>query len=316
MEESKKTIFVAIASYNEPDLEQTIRSCIENAKYPNRLRFGVWSHNSDGVIPSFSDIPYLKMITAQFPTQLGVCPSRTGALFLYNDEDYYLQVDAHMLFQKDWDEVVITHYLNINQNYEKPIITTYVPWWAKDHNGNILFYSPTLRSPSMPMCYMDDGESEIPMQGTFVIDWNDYEYYEHHGLSAHFVFTSGSFVRDILPDIDIMFYGEEPTTAMRAWTRGYRIFVVEDPIVWHYNKGYDGQLYEFDRHRHHGDPFLFRDHYKTKEHKAHKKVRDILLGNITGYWGAPDKESLMAFHQASGFDFFGFYEKNENRLTK
>ena len=36
-----ENVFVAIAAYREPELELTIRSCIDNASHPERLRFGV-----------------------------------------------------------------------------------------------------------------------------------------------------------------------------------------------------------------------------------------------------------------------------------
>lgn len=314
MIENQKTIFVAIGAYNEPFLEQTILNCIEMASYPDRLRFGVWSHNSDGVVPNFSHIPNVKLITAQFPTLLGVGAARTGALFLYNNEDYYLQIDAHMLFQRNWDEIVINHYKNIQQKHPKPILTTYVPWWATEEDGEIILYSPDSDAPAMPMRFVDDGESQIPMQETFWIDWDEHQYYEHHGLSAHFIFTSSSFVYDVLPDIELMFYGEEPTTAMRAWTRGYRIFTVKDPIVWHYNKGY-GNLYKFDRHVTVVDSKLHAELFEVKQKRAHIKTREILLGNLTGYWGAPSKEILTEYHHASGFNFIDFYNKNSNRLT-
>lgn len=317
MNQENKTIFIAIGAYNESFLEQTVRNCIKNAKHPSRLRFGIYSHNNDGVTPSFPDLENVKVITSQYPTLLGVCPSRMGALFLYDQEDYYLQIDAHMLFQKDWDTILLHSYENIStkERCNHPIITTYVPWWATDEEKNILFYSPVSDAKSGGMSYVKDSykDAPVPMQSTFEVDWNKHDYFEHYGLSAHFLFTRGSFVRDILPDIDFTFYGEEPTTALRAWTRGYRIFTIPDPIVWHFNKGY-GVNYEYDRWVTVGDEALYK-HFIRKEGYSHKKAKQILTGEITGYWGAPEIKDLHRFEEMSGFSFKEFY-RNLESLTE
>lgn len=306
-----KTIFVAIGAYNESFLDQTVRNCLKMAKHPERIHFGIWTLNNDDVLPSFPDLENVKIITAQYPTLLGVCASRMGALFLYNNEDYYMQIDAHMLFQQDWDEVVINSYENIKQkeNCDLPLISTYVPWWANDEDGNILNYVPDNSWKSYPMTYSPDGHTRapVPVQETYHVDWSDKEYSEHYGLSAHFIFTDGKFAYDILPDIQIMFFGEEMTTAMRAWTRGYRIFCIPDPIVWHYNKG-AGKLYKHDRWVTIGDDRLFQD-FLSKQEYSHYKTRQILTGEITGYWGAPTVDDLNRYQEAANFSFHEFYKK-------
>lgn len=287
------------------------------AKYPERLTFGIFTINNDGVTPSFPDLENVKIITAQYPTLLGVCPSRMGATFLYNGEDYLLQIDAHMLFQENWDQVLIDSYENISakESCESPIITTYVPWWANDENDNILYYDPKSSAKSYPMKYDEEGykKATAPVQDGYMVDWSEKEYHEHYGFSAHFVFTRGSFVFDILPDIQMMFYGEEMTTAMRAWTRGYRIFCIPDPIVWHYNKG-AGKLYKHDRWVTLGDPKLFED-WVEKNDYALIKTRQILTGEITGYWGAPTKEDAERYQKAANFSFHEFYKNLDDFLT-
>jgi hypothetical protein len=311
---SEKTIFVAVGAYNESYLDQTIRNCIDMAKYPERLHFGIWTLNNDDVIPSFPDLPNVKIITAQYPTLLGVCSSRMGAIFLYNNEDYYMQIDAHMLFQKNWDEVVVNAYENIKikESCELPLITTYVPWWANNEDGSLMQYTPDSDWKSYPMRYSEDGHTRapVPVQETYNVDWQGIDYYEHYGLSAHFIFTSGRFAYEILPDIQFMFFGEEMTTAVRAWTRGYRIFCIPDPIVWHYNKG-AGVLYKNDRWVTIGDEKLYQD-FLIKQEYSHLKTRLILTGEVLGYWGAASLESLDAYQKAANFSFKEFYKKLDN----
>jgi len=50
---TKNTIFIQIASYRDPQLLPTLKDCIEKAKYPKNLRFGIaWQHykKTNGII--------------------------------------------------------------------------------------------------------------------------------------------------------------------------------------------------------------------------------------------------------------------------
>ena len=40
-EEKTNTIFIQIAAYRDPQLLPTIKDCLEKAKYPKNLRFGI-----------------------------------------------------------------------------------------------------------------------------------------------------------------------------------------------------------------------------------------------------------------------------------
>jgi hypothetical protein len=254
------------------------------------------------------------MLTAQFPTLLGVCPSRMAALFLYKDEDYYMQLDGHMLFEKNWDKVVKQRYELIKKKFDKPIITTYVPWWCNRLDGSIVHYEPVSDVPAMPVRFSKSIlDYDVPLQEGFGVDWDEHEYYEHHGFSAHFVFTEPNFIKEILPDIDMMFFGEEHTTALRAWTRGYRMFAIKNPIVWHYNKvsGYGTEtLYKHDRHRSLGD-YAYLNIFDTKNALAIEKTKKILTGEILGYWGSPSKELIEEYEKVSNFSFKDFFMKKD-----
>jgi hypothetical protein len=131
-----------------------------------------------------------------------------------------------------------------------------------------------------------------------------FDYYEHQGWLAHFVFSRPEVFFDILPDPLIMFGGEEPTLALRAWTRGYRTFMIKEHILWHLNKN-DLDDPE-DRSKNPGDPILIQ-HYHRKTALSINRVESILKGEILGYWGAPSIELLQAYEKEQGFNFTEFY---------
>jgi hypothetical protein len=61
---------------------------------------------------------------------LGVGFARLAAFLLYDQEDFVLQIDAHMLFKKHWDTILIERYLQIAAYTQsmKNIITTSLHW--------------------------------------------------------------------------------------------------------------------------------------------------------------------------------------------
>jgi hypothetical protein len=301
---SDKKIFIALIAYNEPDINQTIYNCLENAKYPERISFGIWNHfNNEKII--IDKFPNCKIVNVEYNSLLGVGLPRLNVLSLYNNEDYILQIDAHMLFDKDWDTNIIFRFLNIKEFYLNPVITGYIGWWSRLDDGTITNYSPVNSYKSGKMIITKELIGNNPHQILAGVNWNNKLFEEHYGFSAHFVFTEPKFFQEILPDPKIMFAGEETTTALRGWTRGYKFFVIPESVVWHRNKG-TGILYKYDRFNYLGNPDLSA-HYFKKVAQSEKRVQDILTGNILGYWGAKSLESLEEYENAIGINFKDLY---------
>lgn len=301
-----KTIFIAIAAYNEPHLKMMIDNCLENAEYPERISFGIWYHYNDMDPVDFSGYKNIRITYINYEYPLGVGIARLGANTLYENEDYYLQVDGHMLFQHHWDSKLLSHYDRIKEKYDKPIISTYTRWWSFS-NGNVNFYSnqDSNNSGVMAIDYENSIREKYVKPKNIQTDWTNKDYIEHHFISAHFLFADKMFMSEIMSDPLILFGGEEVTTAVRAWTRGYRIFTISNPIAWHLNK-WDGDMFEKDFRKISPDKPKIGQFY-NKENAGKQRAKDILLGNITGYWGAKDIDSLREYEIASGINFQDFY---------
>ena len=302
-----KTIYISIASYNEPYLDLMISNCLENAEYPERIYFGIWCHYNDGNRPNFDKYKNVIYGFTDYPTMLGTNVGRLNAMSFYNKQDYYLQLDAHMLFQKKWDTKIINAFQEIKKNYKNPIISTHVPWWSMS-NGKINYYNNELEVLCSPL-KIDTvvGNSEgYPKPTANPLPWGKENYKEHALVTGHFIFSEPSIIENVCPDPQIMYAGEEILQSLRLWTRGYRIFTIRNPIVWHLNK-FDGDLYYKDR--------LMNTEVKGKEHDLHnyknqialERVEKILTGEILGYWGAPTLEKLKEFEKIVNVDFKEFY---------
>ena len=100
-------IFVQIASYRDPQLIPTLKSMIENAKNPKKLIIGICRqyHPDDkfDVLDEYKNDKRFRVTDVLYSESKGVCWARNQVQQLYGGEDYTLQIDSHMRFEKNWD---------------------------------------------------------------------------------------------------------------------------------------------------------------------------------------------------------------------
>jgi len=311
---NKKTIYIGMPSYNEPYLEFTIKQIFEKAEFPERIHIGIWSHNNDGkdahFLKQYNNVNYAQLY---YPTVFGTGSGRLNALNFYNNEDYYLQLDPHMIFKQNWDSILLKQFEIIKKDYEKPVISTFVPYWYMSNN-EIKFGGGEECGPIY--WYTNEKNTPCPTFGGGEVIWEEGQTYQEHYLTAgHFMFTEKDFIKEILPDVDICFQGEEPCLSVRAWTRGYRFFCMRETITWHLDRWHKDSdpIYEFDRSN--GPqkwvPQNIIDHEDYRYEESLKKVRKVLTGEILGYWGAPTHELLLEYQKKANVDFNKFYEDRD-----
>jgi hypothetical protein len=96
MPRKKETIFVQIASYRDPELLNTIKSMIENAKKPKNLVIGVCRqyHPEDGFdnMDEYRDDNRFRIIDVPYLESKGVCWARHQVQQVYSGETYTLLI--------------------------------------------------------------------------------------------------------------------------------------------------------------------------------------------------------------------------------
>jgi [Skp1-protein]-hydroxyproline N-acetylglucosaminyltransferase len=130
--ESKKSIFVSICSYRDAECQFTIKDLFEKSKFKNRIIVGVChQYDADKDEYLFKEMPKdLKnqIKELHIPHQFSKGPGFARHLiqrYLFNGEDYYLQIDSHMRFEQDWDEILIEQLHQSEKISKKSIISTY-----------------------------------------------------------------------------------------------------------------------------------------------------------------------------------------------
>ena len=325
-----ETIFIGIPAYNEEDIHLTIQSALNKAQDPELVHIGVVLHYPKKDFPDVTMYPNVKVIAIDSPIGLGTGPTRDLAASLYDNETYFLQIDAHTIFRPMWDVILKANYKELNKTVEKPIISGYIPYWFRDKvTGQPLTMNHDVNFdkayPGWMLVSKDDprwrdrdeenfrhwayGMEGVNSPAAFPPDFSKSNYVEQYLTAGHFIFTSGKYLEEI-PYDPLITYHEENTTPLRAWTRGYRIFCMKDHAIWTREMMSNGR----------DVPNSWRSTYDVPLDPEKKpfvemvvdgtlRNKDILTGKITGIWGAPTVELLREYEKASGIDYQKFYEE-------
>lgn len=227
-----KTIFVSIASYRDPELLKTINSLLSNAKNPESLRITIaWQHSFEDdwdKLSEYENDHRFNILDIDYKESSGVCWARSIIQKEYKGEDYYLQLDSHHRFEKNWDQTLkdYLHYLQC-VGHNKPVLTAYLP-----------SYFPSTENTTQEVwgLNIDRFLPEGPpfLRPYHVNNWKDLtEPFKARFVSAHFIFTLGSFATDVPYDPNLYFHGEETSLAARAYTHGYDLFSPHKPVIYH-----------------------------------------------------------------------------------
>ena len=110
------TIFVSVPSYRDPEAPHTIADMFEKASDPSRVHVGVCFQCDDVDDAGCDDLSSLQ---AEWRENVRVMrmdwrhargPGWARAAIqatLFEDEDYYLQIDSHTRFARDWDATLL-----------------------------------------------------------------------------------------------------------------------------------------------------------------------------------------------------------------
>lgn len=164
MTNNEKTIYISIPSLDDLELEHTITSAFENAKSPSRVYIGV------GLLSMYRyTLTRLKKMSKRYPNvsfsyqkqkknnvrTLGVGRGRRSAELLYRNQDFFLQVDAHTHFEKNWDTFMIEMFEEAVQEVgdDKLVITCIPPVFGYDSNEKPYRTGPDTRYP----VFVNDG---------------------------------------------------------------------------------------------------------------------------------------------------------------
>ena len=227
-------IFIQIASYRDPELVKTIEDCIANAKKPKNLVFGIARqfHPDDKFddLSKWKDDKRFRVLDIPYLESEGACWARLLIQQLYQGEEYTLQIDSHMRFEKDWDDTLIKMVKQLQKKgHKKPLLTGYVSSFNPENDP-----AERVREPWQMAFDRFIPEGAVFFLPETIPNWEQLtEPIPSRFYSAHFCFTVGEFSKEVQHDPEYYFHGEEISIAARAYTHGYDLFHPHKVVIWH-----------------------------------------------------------------------------------
>ena len=285
------SIFVAIPAYRDAELVPTVLDALATAASPDSLTFGIcWQHADDEDLGPLRSHRQVRVAEFDYREARGLGWARAQASSLYDGSEYVLQLDSHHRFVPGWDQLLISQ-LALAPS-DKPVLSTWGPHYVPG----------SAPGPVDPVrivfgAFDDDGRPWFNQRP--ITDWRSRTTPVPGGfVCGHLIFARAQFSTEVPSDPRIYFFGEETSTAVRAFTWGWDIFAPVRQVLWHHWGGAGTRTKHWEDH---ADPELDRPWWRI-EARSRRRVR-ALLANPSGDMGCGPVRTLAEYHRYVGVDF-------------
>jgi hypothetical protein len=293
-------IFVSIASYRDPLLPFTIASLLDRKSQMTDVICGVFEQNEieNSLITQYPEICALKNIRykrvdPQYSE--GVGWARHINSLQMEDEDFYYQIDSHIVFDDCWDRQLISDYREAVETYKtnKIIISSNCKNYRFVDNKIVLeedrHYATNVKY------YQFNSDLFLWAHG----DWVDptLKVTPSIHVFAGNMFTHSDWVRTVGVNPYMFLHGEEQVITMSSFAAGYKIFHGKRISSYHYRYA--------DNHtsKQEQQPVVSADVIERRKQRSDAEFKSFIR-NL-------DDKVLERYKQYSGVDYIN--RKLENR---
>lgn len=296
------TIFLAIASYRDPELCITLLDAYDKAYCPLRVYAGVIQQNDESDSPTCHAenvqqyIPEGRLTVCSMPYRNAKGPTYARSICesMYSGEKYFMMVDSHMRFEPGWDAELIEMMLK-SPRPAKTIITQYPEGYIREEDKGLktISYKIHQRKGWRYQASKGFNEQGIPEFESF--STNDPIPYcpqlvPFWGACLHFSEASVLTEVPFAPFTENLFFGEEILFGARAFTNGYDLRSPTHSVVYH--------LWD----REHRKTFWEIDVLKRRD-RSIQYVKRVLRGEAVGTFALGTQRTIEDYEQYTGLDF-------------
>jgi len=232
----KDSIFISIASYRDPVCKETVKSIFENAAYPNKIFLGICQQNKpdedeDCKINNENN-PNIKIIRIPHFEAKGPTWARYLCSTLWNGEEYFMQIDSHTKFIKNWDIKCIKMIKDIiNSSASKKPILSHYPRELTDLNS----YNEKNQYQVPRICQSFwNNRGMLSFLAAETIDTKNKSYQTPY-IAGGMIFGPSEYLLEVPydPNLPYLFIGEEILHSIRSFTYGWDVFTPIENIIFH-----------------------------------------------------------------------------------
>lgn len=237
---SKEKIFVSIASFRDTDVINTIKSLIEGAFDSERVIIGLHLQDTEDFYKKILSYNFKNLRIKFTPIEQtkGVHWARNKIKEeLFQNEDYFLQLDSHSRLKKNWDNILINQYKSFD--LDKIILSTYPNHFDKPEKEDEYVNVPErelfpFNAPLKVVGFTNPNHPEDNrLEVKNINSLKDYDMVDAYWVSAGFFFTSGAWVKEVTYSDYIIYKGEEDLLTLLSYLKGWNLKITSEATVWH-----------------------------------------------------------------------------------
>jgi len=300
-----KTIFVSVASYRDFYCSKTLESIYLNATNPQNIYVGLCIQNTEGdedcllkdkAIKKYS--PNISTIRMKNYEAKGPTWARYLCTTLFNNQDYFFQIDSHTLFEKGWDTKCIEMVEDIKKNTGSTdvVLSHYPPSYEEYQNKE-----KNLKSVDTICQSFFNDRGMVSFLGASPVDMDKDKYVQTPHIAAGMFFCEGKCLKEVPydPQLPNLFVGEEILHSARVWTSGYDIYSPTEVVVYHlYTRSDQPHIWD---DKDFNDTDAFNKVKFLMEMDKNVKIPAHLKENIDKY-GMGTKRTLKEYYDFAGID--------------
>lgn len=309
-------IFIAIPCWRDPFVYETIKSAYEQAFDKESLVFGVYFQGYEEDAWMIEKLrTNLKHVNIKIDMVNGddasiyLCEIKKAVSDkLMTDESYYLQIDSHTKFRKNWDIMLKAELLIANRLFGKSIINSQTLYFAS-------WSDPFISDPLTSYASNEEWnwirenvnfDHELSLNGRVVVKPNNLMIQEKF-YNGNMVFAYSYYVKEVPFPEKVAQCFEQQTMMLRAWTAGYN--VISPSYL--YTNNFDYWIEDGAK----GDSFVRHYRWDNEEHNKRHKIANLEsfeeyqkifnLGNNSGYHlenGAFKVRTIREYIDFIGYD--------------
>jgi len=329
-------VFVAIPSLDDNELVPTMLDALEKSSGLHHVVLGVSIASSTKKLyrkaskvqkqyPQNIVLDYHKITKSNAASLMGVGKGRLRANGLYGGEEYYLQIDSHTMFSKDWDSQLVDLFeqAKVETGNDLVLLTAYAGKYYLDENKQrTLRGFDSVPGSSKPNGFMYPTFSDADFSSGYVPMWGVHESEIARGseklflpsfkFNANFSFGGKDFALNTGITEKEVFFEEEILQSIELMGRGYSLVYpnVEEAIIKHYYADFGNDEEVFKKYKRKTMKIAFRNSGSL----YHKSLSDR---NYMNYMTNPENsKKIESYQRYAGIDLLSGVAKRKFPFPK